>query len=270
MDEDKALPSSIEFEVEQAVATLRLNRPDVRNAIDDDMRAGLIGLIDRVARDESIRALVITGNGKGFCSGGDIKSMKQRLQVPPGDIAFNGWRRQQRTHHLISALHDLPKPTIAAVNGAATGLGCDLALACDFVIASEASTMAMTYVLRGLIPDGGGMYFLPRRVGLARAKELIFTGRTVKPQEALALGMIDRIATAGRLVREAQDWAAEMAQGAPAAVALAKSVLNQSFELTAEQVFGMGSQAQAICYSTRDHLESVQTFPAKSAGKEKR
>jgi len=251
---------AILLQADGPVAVLTLNRPQARNAIDDEMRAELMAVLDRVARTDSIRALVVTGAGKGFCAGGDVKSMQARLAVPPGEVALNGWRRQQRTHHAVSMLHALPKPTIAAVNGAATGLGCDVALCCDFVIASDAARFAMTYVLRGLIPDGGGMYFLPRRVGLSCAKELIFSGRTVEPEEALRLGMIDRVTGADTLLADACAWAAELSKGSPAALALSKNIINQTFELTVEQVFAQGSQAQAICYSSREHQESVAAF----------
>jgi len=251
---------AILLQADGPVAVLTLNRPQARNAIDDEMRAELMAVLDRVARTDSIRALVVTSAGKGFCAGGDVKSMQARLAVPPGEVALNGWRRQQRTHHAVSMLHALPKPTIAAVNGAATGLGCDVALCCDFVIASDAARFAMTYVLRGLIPDGGGMYFLPRRVGLSCAKELIFSGRTVEPEEALRLGMIDRVTGADTLLADACAWAAELSKGSPAALALSKNIINQTFELTVEQVFAQGSQAQAICYSSREHQESVAAF----------
>ncbi|TPG58593.1 enoyl-CoA hydratase/isomerase family protein [Roseomonas nepalensis] len=251
---------AILLEADGPVAVLTLNRPRARNAIDDAMRADLMAALDHVARTDSIKALVLTGAGEGFCAGGDVKSMQARLAVPQGEVALNGWRRQQRTHHAISMLHALPKPTIAAVNGAATGLGCDVALCCDFIIASEQARFAMTYILRGLIPDGGGMYFLPRRVGLSRAKELIFSGRTVEPEEALRLGMIDRVTSAGALLDDARAWAGELSAGAPAALALSKNILDQTFELSVEQVFAMGSQAQAICYSSREHQESVAAF----------
>ncbi len=251
---------AILLQADGPVAVLTLNRPAARNAIDDDMRAELMAALDHVARTDSIKALVLTGAGKGFCAGGDVKSMQARLAVPQGEVALNGWRRQQRTHHAVAMLHALPKPTIAAVNGAATGLGCDIALCCDFIIASDAARFAMTYILRGLIPDGGGMYFLPRRVGLSRAKELIFSGRTVEPEEALRLGMIDRITAAETLLDDATSWAGELGRGAPAALALSKNILDQSFELSVEQVFAMGSQAQAICYSSREHQESVAAF----------
>jgi len=251
---------AILLQADGPVAVLTLNRPRARNAIDDAMRGELMAALDQVARTDSIKALVLTGAGQGFCAGGDVKSMQARLAVPQGEVAMAGWRRQQRTHHAVSMLHALPKPTIAAVNGAATGLGCDLALCCDFIIASDQARFAMSYILRGLIPDGGGMYFLPRRVGLARAKELIFTGRTVEPEEALRLGMIDRVTGAEALLEDARAWAAELGAGAPGALALGKNILDQTFELSVEQVFSMGSQAQAICYSSREHQESVAAF----------
>lgn len=267
MAESSPQQPSLHMQVDDGIAVITLNRPEVRNAIDDDMRQDFVAMLDQVARDSAIRALVLTGSGKAFCAGGDIRSMRERMAAPAGQVAFNGWRRQQRTHHAVSALHDLGKPTIAAVNGAATGLGCDLALCCDFVLASESATFAMTYILRGLIPDGGGMYFLPRRVGLARAKELIYTGRTVPAQEAHAIGMADRLAPADALLDQARDWARTLSQGSAAALALGKAILNKTFELSAEEVFALGSQAQAICYSTDEHKNSVAAFLEKTGKK---
>lgn len=265
-----ATPPLIEFRVESGIAVLLLNRPEARNAVSDEMRAELITSIDRVNRDDGVRALVVSGIGKAFCAGGDIRAMRERMLAPAGEVAFNGWARQQRTHLAISSLHALPKPTIAAVNGAATGLGADLAMACDFVMAAEADAVfAWNYVLRGLIPDGGGMYFLPRRVGLAKAKELIFTGRAVRAQEALQLGIADRVCDAGTLVAAAVAWAHELTIGSRTAVALGKSILNQSFELPVEQVFGMGSQAQAVCYSSSEHHAAVNAFLDKAAAAKK-
>lgn len=267
------MPSTtfIDLRVEDGIAVLTLNRPDVRNAINDDMRAELMAALDRVNRDDAARALVVTGSGKAFCAGGDIRAMQQRMQAAAGEVAYNGWARQQRTHHAITALHTLVKPTIAAVNGASTGLGTDLAMACDFVVASEThASFAWNYVLRGLIPDGGGMYFLPRRVGLARAKELIFSGRTVRAPEAQQLGIADRLGPADTLLADAVAWARELGAGSRTALALGKTILNQSFELQAEQVFGMGSAAQAICYSSSEHHAAVNAFLDKSSAKESR
>lgn len=250
----------VKFSVDDSIAILTLNRPQVRNAIDDATRGELMAALDRVANDDAVRALVLTGEGKAFCSGGDISGMKERLKAAPGDIAFNGWRRQRRTHHSVAALHGLPKPTIAAVNGAATGLGCDMALACDFIMASEAASFSMSFIRRGLVSDGGGMYFLPRRIGLSRAKELIFSGRTVEAQEALSLGLADRVSPAESLIRDACAWAHDLSRGSAAAIALSKAILDRTFETPEEQLFALGREAQAICYTTAEHQEAVAAF----------
>jgi enoyl-CoA hydratase/carnithine racemase len=257
--------SLIDLQVEGGIATLTFNRPDKRNAMSDDLRTEFIAALERVAADKAIRALVLTGAGKAFCAGGDIAGMERRLDAPAGEVAFNGWHRQQRVHQTQSLLHTLPKPVIAAVNGAASGLGADTALACDFIIASERASFSWSYIHRGIVPDGGGMYFLPRRVGLPRAKELIFTGRKVDADEALALGIVDRRTSADRLLAEAQAWARELSQGSATALALGKTILDQSFELSAQQVFAQGSQAQGICYTSTEHRTAVMEFLAKAA-----
>lgn len=250
----------VDIELREGIAVLALNRADKRNAINDDMRADLIRALDWADRSPDVAALVITGRGKGFCAGGDIAAMRERLSAPAGRVGINGWQRQRRTHHLLTMLHDLPKPTIAAVNGAAAGLGADLALCCDFVIGARDATFVMSYVLRGLIPDGGGMYFLPRRVGLARAKELIFSGRMIDAQEALRINMIESVSDPDRLIDDAVAMAQSMTVGSADALALAKSIMNESFESTAEEIFALGSQAQGICYTTDSHREAVSAF----------
>lgn len=259
--------SLIEVRVQSAIATVALNRPDKRNAMSDEMRAEFIDALERISFDKAIRAVVVTGNGKGFCAGGDIAGMERRLREPPGELAFNGWSRQQRVHYGVSLLHKLPKPTIAAVNGAASGLGADLAISCDFVIACADATFTWSYINRGLVPDGGGLYFLPRRVGLARAKELIFSGRLVGAEEALRLGIADRMTSPDTLLSEAQAWAGELSRGSATALALGKQILNGSFEHSAEQVFAQGSQAQGICYTSTEHHELVRTFLDRGKGK---
>ena len=259
------MTSLIDMQVHSGIATILLNRPDKRNAMSDDMRTEFIAALERVSADKAVRAVVLSGNGKGFCAGGDVAGMERRMNAPTGEIAFNGWSRQQRVHHTQSLLHTCPKPTIAAVNGAASGLGADTALACDFIIASEWASFTWSYIHRGIVPDGGGMYFLPRRVGLARAKELIFSGRKVDIDEALALGIVDRKTGAERLLADAQAWAAELSKGSATALALGKTILNQSFELPAHQVFAQGSQAQGICYTSAEHRASVTAFLARSA-----
>lgn len=253
----------IDITLQDGVATLALNRPDKLNAMNDALRAEFIAAMEWAEGEPDVRALILTGRGRAFCAGGDIAGMKRRLEAPPGQVAMNGWRRQQRVHRSVTLLHGLPVPTIAAVNGPAAGLGADMALACDFVVAADTATFAMSYVLRGLIPDGGAMYFLPRRVGLARAKELIFSGRRVEAAEALELGMIERVVPADALMEEAAAMAKSMTAGSASSVALAKAIMNASFETPLEQVFAQGSQAQAMSYTTEEHRESVAAFLAK-------
>lgn len=258
--------SLIELQIEQGIATLTLNRPDKRNAMSDQMRSEFIHALESISADKAIKAMVLTGAGKGFCAGGDVAGMQKRMNAPAGEVGFNGWHRQQRVHHAQSLLHTCPKPVIAAVNGAASGLGADTALACDFIIASEWASFTWSYILRGIVPDGGGMYFLPRRIGLSKAKQLIFSGRKVEVDEALALGIVDRKTSSSTLVADAQAWAKELGAASATAMALTKTIINQTFELSSHDVFAQGSQAQGICYTSAEHRASVEAFLAKTSG----
>jgi enoyl-CoA hydratase/carnithine racemase len=257
------------FRMEGSVGILTLNRPEKMNAFSDGMRAQYLELLNHITYDRSVRALVITGAGKGFCAGGDIKGMKARMNAPIGEMGFNGWTRQQYVGSTVSALMNMPKPTIAAVNGPAMGLGADLALSCDFVMAADNALFAWSYILRGIIPDGGGMYFLPRRVGLAKAKELLFTGQKVSAIDAKSLGIADRVVTPQDLLEQAITWAKELSQGSEAAIALTKSIINRTFESQAELIFSQGSQAQGLCYTTQDHHNAVQAFLDQSSANKK-
>jgi enoyl-CoA hydratase/carnithine racemase len=255
----------VELRIEDKVAIVTLSRPEVRNAINDAMRGELVAILENIGKDDAVRAVVLTGEGKAFCAGGDIAGMKERLKAPAGEVGFNGWRRQGQVHKSVGLLHGLPKPVIAAVNGAAAGLGCDMALACDFIVASEAAMFTMSFVKRGLVSDGGGMYFLPRRVGLPRAKELIFTGRNVDAKEALAIGLADRVTAAGTLVADAAAWGRELSHGSQVSIAFSKAILDRTFESSEEQVFALGREAQAVCYTSQEHREAVEAFLNKTA-----
>jgi enoyl-CoA hydratase/carnithine racemase len=255
----------VELKIEDKVAIVTLNRPEVRNAINDAMRSEFVAVLESIAKDDTVRAAVLTGQGKAFCAGGDIAGMKERLKAPAGEVGFNGWRRQGQVHKSVGLLHGMPKPVIAAVNGAAAGLGCDMALACDFIVASDAAMFTMSFVKRGLVSDGGGMYFLPRRVGLPKAKELIFTGRNVDAKEALAIGLADRVTAADTLVSDAAAWARELSQGSHVSIAFSKAILDRTFESSEEQVFALGREAQAVCYTSQQHRDAVEAFLNKSA-----
>lgn len=247
-------------EVAGGVATVTLRRPEVRNAIDDAMRHALVRALEAVTRDDSVRVVVLTGEGSAFCAGGDVTAMQRRLSSSIGRVAFDGWRRQRGTAAMIAMLHDAAPVTIAAVNGPAMGLGMDIALACDFIVAAPEARFGAAFVKRGLIPDGGGMYFLPRRIGLQRTKELIYSGRAVDADEALAIGLADRLAASGALLDEVRAFAEPIVAHSASALALMKSIVNRTFESTLADVASLGAGAQAISYTTDDHRFAVEAF----------
>lgn len=250
---------TITLERRGRVGILTLDRPGSRNAVNDQMRSDLREAVDIVAEDESTRGLVITGAGTAFCAGGDIKAMEERLRQG-GGAPEAGWRRQRKLHETLEKLFHLDRPTVAAVNGPAYGLGLDLALTCDFVWAAGSASFSSSFVRSGLVPDGGGMFHLPRRVGLACAKELVFSGRGVTASEALSIGLVDRVHEQETLVGEAVAWLEELSDLPATSQALSKGILNRSLELGLEEINVLGSQAQAFCYATPDHLSSVQRF----------
>lgn len=248
------------------VAVLTLDRPDAYNAVNDEMRAELADAIRIVSDDQASRALLITGAGKAFCAGGDIKAMEDRVRRGAG-APEAGWRRQRKLHESLEKLFHLDRPTLAAVNGPAHGLGLDLALTCDFVWSATGATLASSFVKSGLVPDGGSMFHLPRRVGLSRAKEMIFSGRVLAADEALSIGLVDVVKERSSLLEEAQGWLSEIVEKPAIPHALAKDILNRSFEQGLEQINVQGSQAQAFCYATPEHGKSVANFLARQARK---
>jgi enoyl-CoA hydratase/carnithine racemase len=255
-------------EIDGPIATLTLNRPAERNAISDELRNELHTSLESISLLPEVRVMILTGAGKSFCAGGDLKGMQQRLSGPPGEVALEGWRRQQRTALLAKTLHSLDQITIAAVNGHAVGLGLDLALACDFIVAAPAATFAASFVNRALVPDGGGMYSLPRRIGLQRTKDLIYSGRFVDSEEAVAIGLADLLAGEGTLLEDARAYAERFTGQPRGAIMLMKSIVNRTFELSLESVAALGSEAQAMCYSSDDHRTSVEAFLASRRGEQ--
>ena len=221
----------IELSVENEIATLRLNRPEKRNAMSDAMRSEFIEALEMVAADKAIRALVLTGNGKGFCAGGDITGMEKRMKAPAGEVAFNGWHRQQRVHHAVSLLHTMPKPTIAAVNGPAITGGLEIVLACDFVVASHEAKFADTHVHVGLLPGWGGSVRMIERVGLARAKELAFTGQFFNAEDAYQWGLVNHLVQPADLLPFCQNLACQMLKADPVHLKTYKALLDQEAQL---------------------------------------
>ena len=253
----------VELKIEDKVAIVTLNRPEVRNAINDAMRSEFVAVLESIAKDDTVRAVVLTGKGKAFCAGGDIAGMKERLKAPAGEVglqrlATSGPDAQKRRRCCTACR----SRSIAAVNGAAAGLGCDMALACDFIVASDAAMFTMSFVKRGLVSDGGGMYFLPRRVGLPRAKELIFTGRSVDAKEALAIGLADRVTAADTLVSRCRRLGARTEPGLAVSIAFSKAILDRTFESSEEAgVRARPRGAGRLLHHRSEHRDAVEALP---------
>ena len=249
--------------VQDRIATLTLNRPERLNALGDTLREDLYDAVTKCAADPNVRVLVITGAGRGFCSGGDVKSMSERDQSgeaqPPS--AWFGMIRDR----IILAMRDCPRPIIAAVNGAAAGAGMNLALACDMRIASSAAKFSQIFVKRGIHPDWGGTYFLPRIVGTAKACELLFTGDTIDAAEALKLGIVNAVVAPEELMPEAYKLARKIADGPPVAIQGAKRAIYHNQEVDLRAALEFETFAQSVSRQTEDAKEGVRAFVEKRA-----
>jgi 2-(1,2-epoxy-1,2-dihydrophenyl)acetyl-CoA isomerase len=251
------------YEVQDRVATLTLNRPDRLNALGDTLRDDLHDAIARSAADDEVRVLVVTGAGRGFCSGGDVKSMSERDRAG-GSTSLTEKIAPQRDATIL-AMRDCPKPIIAAVNGPAAGAGMNLALACDMRIASTSAKFAQAFVRRGLHPDWGGTYFLPRIVGVAKACELIFTGDTLDAAEALRLGIVNAVVEPEALMPKTYDLARKIAAGPPIAIRLAKRAIYHNQDVDLRAALEYETYAQNLCRETEDAKEGVKAFVEKRA-----
>jgi 2-(1,2-epoxy-1,2-dihydrophenyl)acetyl-CoA isomerase len=251
------------YEVKDHVATLTLNRPDRLNALGGSLRDDLHDAITRSAADPDVRVMIVTGAGKGFCAGGDVKAMNEAKEgkrerpfmekIAPG---------RDRT---LLAMRDAPQPIIAAVNGAAAGAGMNLALGCDIRLASTAAKFSQAFVKRGLHPDWGGTYFLPRVVGMAKACELIFTGAVIDAAEALRLGIVSQVLPPEELLPAAQALARAIADGPPIAIRLAKRGLYRNAESDLRTALEYETFAQNNCFETEDATEGIKAFVEKRA-----
>lgn len=246
---------SISFEVEEGLATLTLRRPERRNAIDMVMRGELQVAVERLVRDSSIRACVVTGSGGSFCAGGDIAAMRDRRP----DLE-DARERMRQAGQVALALHTLDKPLVAAVDGPAYGAGFGLALAADFVLVTARARFCASFARIGLVPDFAIHHALPRRVGLSMAKELVFSAREVGAEEAVSLGIASRIVDDDDLQGEARAVAVRLMGASPTAFALAKNLLNQSYDLDLRQVIEAETLAQAACMETEYHRDAARRF----------
>jgi enoyl-CoA hydratase/carnithine racemase len=247
---------------EGTVRTLTLNRPESRNGLTFSLNETLIARLRESAADPAVRCVILTGAGGSFCSGADLKSSAQTVGDPT-----RGMDQIMRTyfHGLIRAVRAVSVPTIAAIDGAAVGFGCDLALACDLRVCSDTAKLGEIFVRRGLIPDGGGTYHLPRLVGLARALELMLTGATVGAEEALRIGLVNRVVPAAELAAETRRLAETIAAGPPLALSHIKRLVYGALDGDLDQALEGEVGAQVECLRSRDFLEGVTAFFQKRA-----
>lgn len=248
---------AILFTIENDVAWVTLNRPEQRNAVNGDMRDELIHVLTDARLNPDIRALVITGAGKGFCTGADLSGPRREGPTGPGVTREVMKSSSQR---LIRALWDLEKPVVAAVNGVAAGLGSHLAFASDFVIAAEGVRFIEVFVRRGIAVDAGGAYLLPRLVGLQKAKELIYFGGDLPAAEAQAIGLVSKVVPADQLEAAAREWAETLAQGPTLAIGMSKRLLNRSLESDIDTALEEEALVQTIVTQSEDTKEGMTAF----------
>ena len=240
-----------------AVVTLTLNRPAARNALDLVMRRELITALDDIEADASARVLVLTGAGGHFCAGGDVKSMQSAQGT---QTAGDGRARVVALNRLVLRLVDFPRPVIAMVDGFAVGAGCNLALCCDLIVASDRAKFGEVFARIGLVPDGGGSWLLSRVVGLARAKELIFTADIIDAAEAARIGLVNRVVPAAELAAATQALAARIAEGPPKALSMAKHMVNRASASDLPAALDLEAFSQGIASSSPEHREGLAAF----------
>ncbi|MEZ0065158.1 2-(1,2-epoxy-1,2-dihydrophenyl)acetyl-CoA isomerase [Streptacidiphilus sp. MAP12-20] len=235
---------------------LTLNRPEALNAVTAELRERLIAELEAASADPQIRVVVLTGAGRAFCSGADLSGGAGGERAA-GDVARMLRRGVQR---MVAAVLDCEKPVLCALNGVAAGVGVQLALACDLVVAAESASLVQVFAKRGLVPDGGAAWLLPRLVGPQRAKELLFFGEKVRAPDAERLGLVNRVVPADELEKTVADWAERLAAGPTRAYALTKALVNASLDVDRATAFEAEATAQEINMTTRDAQEGVRAF----------
>lgn len=244
----------IKFEVANGIATVTLNRPEVYNALNDGITYELQDALKKVSKDDTIRVMVLTGAGKAFCSGQDLKAASGQEKRSFLDSLH------KRYNPIISAMRSLPKPIICRLNGVAAGAGCSLALACDMIIASEEATLIEVFINIGLVPDSGSSYFLPRLVGRAKAFELCSMGNKVKANEALQLGLVNRVVPADQLDSAVNEYADHFSKAPTKSIGLIKRMLEKSATSTLDEMLEYEAYCQEIAGTSQDYKEGVAAF----------
>lgn len=240
------------------VAEVRLNRPDKLNALTDEMYAALTRIFSDLHEDRSVRAVILSGEGRGFCSGSDVGAML-KVNGPAARA------RLQRRHATVRAIYSIEKPVIAAVQGPVAGIGVSLAMACDFIVASQSTYFQQAFRNIGLVPDGGAIFFLGQRLGVTRAKDLVMTARRLGAAEAADWGIVNRLVEEGELRGETLAMAEGLAAAPTYTLALTKKMFAASYTPSLETVLEIESYAASIARASHDHEEGVRAFKEKRA-----
>lgn len=247
------------------VVTLTLNDPETRNAISDEIIEAIVAAAAEIDADPSVACVVVTGAGESFSSGGNLKEMQRR----EGHFSDTGWQARRKYRHGIQkiplALYELECPTIAAVNGAAVGAGCDLALMCDIRIAADDARFAESFLRVGLVSGDGGAWFLPRVVGISKAYEMTFTGDFLDAGQALADRLVSRVVPRAELLEAARSLAGRIARHPPHALRMTKRLLRRSEAASLDDSLELAAAMQALVLQTEDHKEAYQAFLDKRA-----
>lgn len=245
------------FERAGQVEIITLNRPEILNSFTAEMLHALSMRFEELQQDDDTRAVLVTGAGRAFCAGADLSGGGGRDDVhTPMGMRLS----TQLYSRVIRSLATLEKPVIGAINGDAAGAGCNFALACDLLVASNNARFIQIFVRRGLVADAGGTYFLPRLVGLSKAKELMFSGEAIDAEHALELGLVTKVVQPDKLMQEGMDLAQRLACGPTRALGMIKRMLNRSFESDLETALEMEAAMQGIAVSTADVMEGITCF----------
>lgn len=264
MTEERPLDDQVATREDGGVLWITLNRPEAGNAVTPGQRDRVVDLLAGASARVEVRAVVLTGTGRHFCTGADLRHSRPgpaRPEGAPDRVAGDVSRMiQEGAQTLVAAVVDCDKPVIGAVNGTAAGIGAHLALACDLVVAADSARFIEVFVRRGLVPDGAGCWLLPRLVGLRKAKELIFFGDDLPAAEAERLGLVNRVVPADEVEKVAGEWAARLAAGPTRAIGLAKGLLNRSLDSDRATAFREEALAQELNMTTHDANEGVAAF----------
>lgn len=236
------------------IAKITLNRPKALNAMNGELVGTLASRLDDASKDNDVRVIILTGNGKGFCAGGDLAYLKQLTNVIEARAFI------VEVGALVKQIQSITKPIIAMVNGVAAGAGFNLALACDIVFAADTARFAQSFVKVGLVPDCGGMYLLPKIVGMHKAKELMFTADLIGATKADELGLLNRVIESDKLEAETIAFAEKLLLSAPIALGMVKQTLNGMEDMTLENWLVHEADMQTLCMQTKDHQEGISAF----------